>query len=185
MMNDQINPNPENNNVPKMNDNGTMNIMGISVDIGSILGSKVVDNVLANISEEDMAMMVSSILNRIFDDTDEFKTLKVKQVKTDYYGQKKEVESELYSFTKNILQDEMQALLKAKVKEKMKEKITEELADKVADELLQYAIEEYKIDMKNRLKAALVDNPTSVYPIYNGVSIQELVTDIVNKRMQY
>lgn len=185
MMNDQINQNPQNNNVPKMDDNGNMNIMGISVDIGSILGSKVVDNVLAKISEEDMAMMVTSVLNRIFDDTNGFKTLKVKQVKTDYHGYRSEVESELYSFTKNILQNEMQALLKKKVEEKMKEKITEEMADKVADELLQYAIEEYKVDMRNRLKAALVDNPTSVYPAYNGLSIQQIITNMIEKRMQY
>ena len=63
--------------------------------------------------------------------------------------------------------------------EKIQEKIEE-----IANELVDYSINGYKEDMKNRVRERLVGNIMNDSPNYSGISLLEIINHEIDKRMR-
>ena len=55
--------------------------------------------------------------------------------------------------------------------------------EEIANELIEYSINGYKEDMKNRIRERLVGNIMDSTPHYCGVSLQTLIDDAITRRL--
>jgi hypothetical protein len=171
--------------------NGKVDIMGINIDISQVLGQKIVDQYIAQLSEEDMHKIISYISNDLFEETSEYnyelrervKTLKIKERKKNNWGNYIDNEIPIGDFIKKIFNERIKEELKKKVEEIIATSDYQEKVEKIANELVEYSVNGYKEDMKNRIRERLVNNVVDPTPYYGGVSLQSVVNQILDQRI--
>ena len=170
--------------------NGKVNVMGINVDISSILGTKIVDQYLAQLKPEDVEKIMSYIQEDLFtqgwgydDKHDWVKMNKVKVREKDNWGHYKDKEIPIGEFIKNEFNNRIKEELKKKIEDIISTTEYKEKIDSIANELIDYAINGYKEDLKNMLRRNLVENVLSPEPVYGGISLTQRINDIIDSRI--
>lgn len=178
-------------------ENGKIDVAGINIDISQILGQKIVDQYIAQLTEEDMQTILDFISQDFFVkkkqnvfnyDTNQYDTKMVTYVK------EREKDNWGYYKTKDLTIGE---LIKGKFNERIREELTkkveeiiatsdyQEKIEQIANELVDYSINGYKADMKNRIRERLVGNIMDAAPYYDGVDLRFLIQNEVNRMLQH
>lgn len=163
---------------------GKLNAMGMDINIAEVIGSKVVDQWLAAISEDDMALILKAIDEEAFGNTyDDHKYFVKKKKNGDgYYAQTEE--TPLWREIQKRFQEKFCEQIINKMNEMMESEEYKKRVDNIAQEILEYAVEGYAKDMKERIKERLVGNILDSAPRYDGISISEIVAEEVNRRIR-
>lgn len=170
---------------------GKMDVMGINIDISQVLGQKLVDQYIAQMSDEDVQKILSYISKDLFEETSVFnretgdmvKTLKVKEREKDRWGDYKGKEIPIGELIKEQFNNRIKEELKKKVEEIIASSDYQKKIDEIANELVDYSINGYKNDMKERIRERLVGNIMSESPSYCGVSLIGLINAEIDKRI--
>lgn len=172
-------------------ENGKTKIMGIDVDISSILGDKIVEQYLAQLKPEDMEKIMSYIQEDLFiqgwgydDNQNWVKTNKVKVREKDSWGGYKTKEIPIGEFIKNEFNNRIKEELKKKIEEIISATEYKEKIDSIANEVIDYAINGYKEDLKSMIRRNLVDNILSPEPYYSGYSLTAKINEIIDERFR-
>ena len=178
-------------------ENGKIDVMGINIDISQVLGQKIVDQYMAQLTEEDMQTVLDYISQDFFVkknqsvfnyDTNKYDTKMVAYVKErekDSWGSYKGNKLTIGELIKNKFNDRIREELTKKVEEIIETSDYQEKIEQIANELVDYSINGYKEDMKNRIRERLVGNVMENTPYYDGVNLRYLIQDEINKRLQY
>lgn len=166
--------------------NGEMNVMGINIDISQVLGDKIIDQYLTQLKEEDMETIMSYITSDLFTKeyyyNDNSVKLKVKERVKDQWGNYKNKEIPIGELIKNHFNDRIKEELKKKVEEIIASTDYQERIESIANELVEYSINGYKEDMKDRIRERLVGNVLDAEPRYYGASLYEIINKIIDER---
>lgn len=175
-----------------------MDVMGINIDISQILGQKIVDQYMAQLTEEDIKIVMDYISQdflvkknqSVFNyDTAQYDTKMVAHVKErekDSWGN--------YKINQQLTIGELiRQQFNNKIKEELTKKVEEIIAtsdyqekiEQIANELIDYSINGYKEDMKNRIRERLVGNMMDATPHYCGVDLKYIIQDEINKMIRY
>lgn len=170
---------------------GKMDVMGINIDISQVLGQKIVDQYIAQLSDEDMQTILSYISSDLFNESsvynyetgDTVKKLVIKQRTKDQWGSYKEKEIPIGE----LIKDQFNSRIKEELSKKVEEIITssdyQKKIDEIANELVDYSINGYKDDMKARIRERLIGNVMNESAQYCGVSLLSLINHEIDKRM--
>lgn len=172
--------------------NGKLEMMGINIDISQILGQKIVDQYIAQISEEDMQTVMDYISADLFSETsiynyelnERVKKLTIKEREKDRWGSYTTKEIPIGEIIRNHFNERIKEELKKKVEEIIATNDYQQKVDEIANELIDYSINGYKEDMKQRIRERLVDNAFRTEPTYGGYSLSYLVNEIIDQRMR-
>ena len=172
---------------------GKLEMMGINIDISQILGQKIVDQYIAQISEEDMKTVMDYISADLFSETSVYNyelnervnKLTIKQREKDRWGSYTTKEIPIGEIIRNHFNERIKEELKKKVEEIIATSDYQQKVDEIANELIDYSINGYKEDMKQRIRERLVDNAFRTEPTYGGCSLSNLVNQIIDERMRY
>jgi len=176
---------------------GKLEMMGINIDISQILGQKIVDQYIAQISEEDMQTIMDFITKDFFVkkrqsvfnyDTSQYDTKMVAYVKErekNQWGNYKTNDMTIGELIQKQFNNRIREELTKKVEEIIATSDYQEKIEQIANELVDYSINGYKEDMKNRIRERLVGNVMDATPYYGGVSLQHIINEEIEKRMRY
>lgn len=164
--------------------NGKVDVMGINIDISQVLGQKIVDNYLAQITEEDMKTIFDYISSDLWTKTWDEKLI-VKERKQDQWGYYKDKEMTIGERIRNHFNDKISEELKKKCDEIIATTDYQEKIEEIANEIIEYATNGYKADMKTRIKERLVNNVVEGTPGYCGISLTSIINQEINKRIHY
>lgn len=170
---------------------GKLEMMGINIDISQILGQKIVDQYIAQISEEDMKTVMDYISADLFSETSVYnyelnervKKLTIKEREKDRWGSYTTRELPVGEIIRNHFNERIKDELKKKVEEIIATSDYQQKVDEIANELIDYSINGYKEDMKQRIRERLVDNAFRTEPTYGGYSLTAFVNQILDERM--
>ena len=162
---------------------GKLNAMGMDINISEVIGSKIVDQWLATISEDDMALILKAIDEEAFGHTYDDHKYFVKEKKngTGYYAQS-EV-TPLWREIQKRFQEKFCDQIMDKMIEVMDSEAYKKRVDEIAQEIMDYAVEGYANDLKSRVNERLVGNVLDGAPRYDGLSISEIVAMEISKRI--
>ena len=73
--------------------------------------------------------------------------------------------------------------LSKKVEEIIESTDYQKKIDEIANELVDYSINGYKEDMKNRIRERLVGNVMESAPYYCGVSLHDIINQAIDRRL--
>lgn len=161
------------------NNQKNINLMGVNIDISTIIGNKLAEQWIGGLDEEHTKLILDFLTNQYFEiKTYDWQDLKVKTKENDQWN------------TKVYPLDQAKAVFAEKTKEELLKKVNaiiesksyQDELDKIADELITYAIEGYKEDLKKELRVRLVDNVLSPTPEYGGRGLYGIVNDIISSR---
>ena len=173
----------------KKMENGKIDVMGINIDISQVLGAKIVDQYIAQLSEEDMQKIMTYISSDLFEETSIYNydigkmvnTLKVKTQTKNRWGDTVTDECAIGNLIKNYFNNRINEELKKKVEDIISSTDYQKKIDEIANELVEYSINGYKEDLKNMLRQKLVDNVLSPEPVY-GMPLSALINRIIDDR---
>lgn len=175
---------------------GKMNVMGVNIDISQVLGEKIIDQYMVQLTEDEMKV----VLDYISKDFLIKKTVHDYDYETQKYTDRivpvvKEREKNSWgSFAGDkTIGEQIKERFNARIKEELMNKVEEiikssdyqEKIEEIANELIDYSVNGYKEDMKTRLKERLVGNVFNAEPMYCGVGLRDIVNGIINERMGY
>lgn len=171
-------------------ENGKINMMGVNIDISTILGGKIVDQYLAQLSDEDMQKIINYISADLFEQGSCYNTsvskmvqeLKVKEPKKDYYGHIKDNEIPIGYIIRNYFNERVKEELKKKVEEIINTTDYQEKINTIANQLVDYSINGYAEDMKNRIRERLVGNLLSPLPNYCDTNLIQIINQCIDAR---
>ena len=178
-------------------ENGKMDVMGINIDISQVLGQKIVDQYMAQLTEEDMQSILDFISQDFFIkkkcnvfnyDTQQYDAKMVTYVKErekDNWGNYKTRDLTIGELIKNQFNNRIKEELTKKVEEIITTSDYQEKIEQIANELVDYSINGYKEDMKNRIRERLIGNVMDATPYYCGESLLALINSEIDKRMHY
>ena len=176
-------------------ENGKMDMMGINIDISQILGQKIIDQYIAQLTEEDMAAIMDFISadflvkkqQQVFDyDTAKYNTetvVNVKEREKDHWGNYKSRDLTIGELIKQQFNTRIKEELTKKVEEIIATADYKEKIEQIANELVDYSVNGYKEDMKNRIRERLVGNIMDASPCYGGIDLLTLINSEIDKRM--
>ena len=177
-------------------ENGKIDVMGINIDISQVLGQKIVDQYMAQLTEQDMQTVLDYIsqdflvkkTNKVFNyDTQQYDDkmiVYVKEREKDYYGNYKTKET-IGELVKKQFNERIKEELTKKVEEIIATSDYQEKIEQIANELVDYSVNGYKEDMKNRIRERLVGNLIDATPVYCGVNLRSLIQQEVNNMIRY
>lgn len=175
--------------------NGKMEVMGINVEISQILGEKIIDQYMAQLTEEDMKVIMDYISQDFFIkkeqktfnyDTSEYNTKMVAYIKergTDNWGYKKG-NATIGELIKQKFEERIKIELCQKVEEIVKSADYQEKIEEIAEELVDYSVNGYKEDMKERIRERLIGNVMDESPKYGGTSLLYIINQEIDKRFR-
>lgn len=178
-------------------ENGKMDVMGINIDISQVLGQKIVEQYMAQLTEEDMQTVLDYISQDFFVkknqsvfnyDTNKYDYKMVAYVKErekDNWGNYKGNQLTIGELIKNQFNNRIKEELTKKVEEIIATTDYKEKIEQIANELVDYSINGYKEDMKNRIRERLVDNVMDATPCYGGIDLRYIIQEEINKRINY
>ena len=159
---------------------GKIDLMGINIDISTILGDKLVDQFLAQLTPEDMEKLMISIRSDIFDG---YGNVKV-SLPNQYVGGRNNNKT-LVEIVREKFTEKFKDIILEKVEETINSEEYKQKAKEIANELVEYATEGYKKDMKKRIEERLVGNVLDDQPMYNNSSLLAIINDVINNRLRY
>ena len=179
------------NTEEKKIENRKLDIMGINIDISQVLGTKIIDQYLTQLSEDDLKKIFSYISSDLFEndtiysseDSKHIKVLKIKERKRDQWGNYSTKEIPIGEYIKNHFNDRIKEELKKKVEEIIASDDYQERIDEIANELVEYSINGYKEDMKTRIRERLVGNVLDAEPVVDGNSLIGLIYKCIDERV--
>ena len=169
---------------------GKMDLMGINIDISQVLGEKIVDQYLAQINETDMQKIFDYISSDLWKNTKVYDektgtmqdTLIVKTRTKNQWGEYKEKEIPIGEFIKNNFNNRIKEELKNKVEEIIASTDYQDKIEEIANDLVDYSINGYKEDMKQRIRERLVGNVMDEIPNYAGISLWTIINQAIDLR---
>lgn len=179
----------------KMVNDGKMEVMGININISEILGNKIIDQYLAQLTDDEMKVIMEYISADFlvkkeesqynFDNKEYEKVLKIeiKERKKDGYGHYHDSKYTIGELIRSKFNERIKEELIKKVEEIVATSDYQEKIDKIAEELVEYAINGYKEDLKNTIRNNLVNNVLRSEPIYGGESITNRIHHVINQRL--
>lgn len=168
-----------------MNDNikdGKVEVMGINIDISQVLGQKIVDQYIAQLKDEDIETLMKYISEDLFEKTYDG-TLVIKERKKNSWGGYADNEIPIGELIKNQFNSHIKEELSKKVEEIIASADYRKKIEEIANELVDYSINGYKEDMKERIRERLIGNLMDGEPQYCGVSLVSLINQEIDKRM--
>lgn len=174
--------------------NGKMDVMGINIDISSVLGEKIIDQYIAQISEEDMQGIMDCISKDFYykkeehiwnyDEQKYHTNMKVelKERSKNGWGQK-QGDLTIGELIQNKFNERIKEELTEKVEEIIKSTDYQEKINEIAEELVEYAVNGYKEEMKSRLRQRLVDNVVSDSPYFGQYTLTEIIHQEIDRRL--
>lgn len=177
-------------------ENGKMDVMGINIDISQILGQKIVDQYIAQLTEDDMNTIMDfiskdflvkknqSVFNYDTNKYDEKMVVTIKESEKDYWGNPKTSQLTIGEIIRKQFNERIKEELAKKVEEIIATTDYQEKIEEIANELVDYSVNGYKEDMKNRIRERLVGNVMDASPYYSGVSLHYLIEEAINRRFQ-
>lgn len=178
-------------------ENGKMDVMGINIDISQVLGQKIIEQYMAQLTEEDMQTVLDYISQDFFVkknqnvfnyDTNKYDykmVACVKEREKDNWGNYKGNQLTIGELIKNQFNDRIREELTKKVEEIIATTDYQEKIEQIANELVDYSINGYKEDMKNRIRERLVGNVMDAEPYYGGIDLRYIIQEEINKRINY
>lgn len=176
-------------------ENGKIDVMGINIDISQVLGQKIVDQYIAQLTEEDMNSIMDfiskdffvKIKHKVFDyNTQEYNektVVTIKESEKDYWGNTKSSQKTIGELIKNQFNVRIKEELTKKVEEIIATDDYKEKIEQIANELVDYSINGYKEDMKNRIRERLVGNIMDATPYYGGIDLRYIINEEINRRI--
>lgn len=169
---------------------GKMDLMGINIDISQVLGEKIVDQYLAQINEADMRKIFDYISSDLWKNTKVYDektgsmqdTLIVKTRTKNQWGEYKEKEIPIGELIKNNFNNRIKEELKNKVEEIIASADYQDKIEEIANDLVDYSINGYKEDMKQRIRERLVGNVMDEIPNYDGISLWTIINQAIDLR---
>lgn len=177
-------------------ENGKMDVMGINIDISQVLGQKIVDQYMAQLTEEDMNTIMDFISKDFFVkksqsvfnyDTSQYDIKMVAYVKErekNQWGSYKTNEMTIGELIKKQFNDRIREELTKKIEEIVATSDYQEKIEQIANELVDYSISGYREDMKNRIRERLIGNVMDAAPYYDGVNLRYLIQEEVNRMLR-
>lgn len=163
-------------------ENGKVEVMGINIDISQVLGQKIVDQYIAQLRDEDVETLMKYIGEDLFTQTYDNKLI-IKRREKDSWGSYKTKEIPIGELIKNQFNERIKEELSNKVEEIIASTDYQKKIDEIANELVDYSINGYKEDMKNRIRERLVGNVLSESAQYCGVPLLSIINQEIDKRM--
>jgi hypothetical protein len=177
-------------------ENGKMDIMGINIDISQVLGQKIVDQYMAQLTEEDMNTIMDFISKDFFVkksqsvfnyDTSQYDTkmvVYIKEREKNRWGSYDTNEMTIGELIKKQFNNRIREELTKKIEEIIATSDYQEKIEQIANELVEYSVNGYKEDMKNRIRERLVGNVMDAAPYYDGVNLRYIIQEEVNGMLQ-
>ena len=177
-------------------ENGKMDVMGINIDISQILGQKIIDQYIAQLSEDDMASIMDFIsadfyvkkkVDTFNYDTRQYDCKMIAHVKErakDQWGNYKTRELTIGELIRQQFNTRIKEELTKKVEEIIATSDYQEKIEQIANELVEYSINGYKEDMKNRIRERLVGNVLEMSPYYGGIDLRTIINTELDRRLQ-
>ena len=157
---------------------GKVEVMGINIDISQILGDKIIDQYLAQMSQEDINKIIEYISSDLWKKNYDG-SLEVQISKKNGYGFRSGNQS-IGDYIKQRFNERIKDELLKKVDEIISSEDYQKKADEIANELVEYATNGYKEDMKRQIRERLVGNVIGD-PFHNGQSLQEIIDERIQK----
>ena len=176
-------------------ENGKIDVMGINIDISQVLGQKIVDQYMAQLTEEDMQTVLDYISQDFFVkkkqnifnyDTNQYDykmVTCVKEREKDGWGNYKSQNLTIGELIKKQFNERIREELTKKVEEIIATTDYQEKIEQIANELVDYSINGYKEDMKDRIRERLVGNVMDGAPYYGGISLLSVINTEIDKRL--
>lgn len=172
--------------------NGKLEVMGINIDISQVLGQKIVDQYIAQISEEQMKTIMDYISKDLFSKESVYnyelekrvEKLKITEREKDRWGSYTSKEVPIGELIKNHFNSRINEELKKKVEEIIATDDYKQKIEEIANELIDYSINGYKEDMKNRIRERLVGNVMDTMSSYGGVNLMHIINDAIDQRLR-
>lgn len=162
-------------------ENGKVEVMGINIDISQVLGQKIVDQYITQLRDEDIETLMKYIGEDLFTQTYDNKLI-IKRREKDSWGSYKTKEIPIGELVKNQFNERIKEELSKKVEEIIASTDYQKKIDEIANELVDYSINGYKEDMKNRIRERLVGNVLSESAQYCGVPLLSIINQEIDKR---
>ena len=168
---------------------GNVNMMGINIDISKTIGNTIAEQYLAQLSPELMEVLMNFITSDLFATQSRYDYTEgitkeiqiVKESKKNSWGN-----IEKYSIG-DLIKEKFNKRIEEELKKKVEEIIAsadyQERIDKIANELVEYSINGYANDMKERILERLVGNTMNPYPSYEGRDLRSIIHDCINERI--
>lgn len=160
---------------------GTMDIMGVNINISEILGGKIVNEWLGSLDKEYMDAIIKHLTKEYFfvvSSVDgEVKPI-VRSSKTDWDNNRYPIDEVQREFAKKTKE-----LILEKAEEIIQSTAYQESINQIAEELVQYATEGYKEDLKKEIKTRLVDNVIAPSPCYGGENLINIINKAIDCRL--
>lgn len=163
-------------------ENGKVDVMGINIDISQVLGQKIIDQYMAQLKEEDIETLMKYISEDLFTQTWDNKLI-IKQREKDRWGSYTTKELPIGEIIKSHFNERIKEELKKRVEEIIATEDYQKKIDEIANELVDYSINGYKEDMKERIKERLVGNVLSESAQYGGIPLLAIINQEIDKRM--
>lgn len=163
---------------------GKVEVMGINIDISQVLGQKIVDQYIAQLRDEDIETLMKYISEDLFTNGWDDK-LVIKRREKDQWGNYREKEIPIGELIKNQFNSRIKEELSKKVEDIIVSTDYQKKIEEIANELVDYSINGYKEDMKNRIRERLIGNVMDEVPHYCGVSLIGLINQVIDNRTRY
>ena len=109
-------------------------------------------------------------------------TLMVKTRTKNQWGEYKEKEIPIGELIKNNFNNRIKEELKNKVEEIIASTDYQDKIEEIANDLVDYSINGYKEDMKQRIRERLVGNVMDEIPNYAGISLWTIINQAIDLR---
>ena len=162
---------------------GKVDVMGINIDISQVLGQKIVDQYIAQLKNEDIKTLMEYISEDLFTSTYDGR-LVIKRREKDQWGNYRDKEIPIGELIKNQFNSRIKEELSKKIEEIIASTDYQEKIEEIANELVDYSIDGYKEDMKNRIRERLIGNVMDGSPQYCGVPLTVLINQEIDKRIR-
>ena len=172
--------------------NGKLDVMGINIDISQVLGAKIVDQYVAQLSEEQMQTIMDYISKDLFSEESVYSCelgeritrLKITERKKDRWGSYTSKEIPIGELIKNHFNNRINEELKKKVEEIIATDNYKQKVEEIANELIDYSINGYKEDMKNRIRERLVGNVMDTMASYGGINLMTIIHQAIDDKFR-
>lgn len=162
---------------------GKVDVMGINIDISQVLGQKIVDQYIAQLKDEDIKTLMEYISEDLFTSTYDGR-LVIKRREKDQWGNYRDKEIPIGELIKNQFNSRIKEELSKKIEEIIASTDYQKKIEEIANDLVDYSIDGYKEDMKNRIRERLIGNVMDGSPQYCGVPLTVLINQEIDKRIR-
>lgn len=157
---------------------GKINMLGVNLDIAATMGGILAEQYFAQIPETTIQELYDHISSDLF-------------TKSMYEPHNLRVKTSKNNWNDKILADRLKDTFNSMAKDRIAEKCDEllksekytKMIDEIAEEVVEYTVNGYREDLKNRVKERLVNNVTSEYPWYGGMNLIDIINQELDKKL--